>query len=318
MSPFVTVSQAATGNDQEITVGGRPNRYNNMQIDGAVNNDVFGLSSTGTPGGQTGTQPVSLDAIQEIQVVVSPYDVRQGGFSGGGINAITKSGSNSLHGTAYYFGRNQKFVGTIPQVGTFANPNPGDSKVGAFSDKQSGFSLGGPIVKNKVFFFGNARLGAEADARRVLARRLVGAAVVGDQRLGPAGGARHRAEHVQLQSGRSGRVQPPERQRQDLRADGHQSVSRNQLTARVNYVKGAASIGSQSASTYNMPDHFYYMTDKMLSSVVQLNTTPRARTCSTSCASPTSASATCAADSLASRRFRKSTSTPSSGARPTS
>ena len=89
-----------------------------------------------TPGGQTGTQPVSLDAIQEIQVLVSPYDVKQGGFSGGGVNAITKSGSNNFHGTAYDFFRNENFMGKIPQVGTYANPNPGSSIVGAFSDKQ--------------------------------------------------------------------------------------------------------------------------------------------------------------------------------------
>ena len=82
-----------------LSVAGRNNRYNNVQIDGAVNNDVFGLAASGTPGGQTEAQPISLDAIQELQLVVSPYDVRQGGFSGGGINAITKSGTNALKGT---------------------------------------------------------------------------------------------------------------------------------------------------------------------------------------------------------------------------
>ena len=77
-------------------MAGRNNRYNNVQIDGAVNNDVFGLAPSGTPGGMTESQPISLDAIQELQLVVSPYDVRQGGFSGGGINAITQSGSNQF------------------------------------------------------------------------------------------------------------------------------------------------------------------------------------------------------------------------------
>ena len=78
-----------------VSVAGNSYRYNSLQIDGAVNNDLFGLaSSAGTPGGTAETQPISLDAIQEIQLVVSPYDVRQGGFSGGGINAITKSGTN--------------------------------------------------------------------------------------------------------------------------------------------------------------------------------------------------------------------------------
>ena len=77
---------------RSITVAGKNNRYNTIQIDGAVNNDLFGLADTGTPGGQADTQPITLDAVQELQLVVSPYDIKQGGFTGGGINAITRSG----------------------------------------------------------------------------------------------------------------------------------------------------------------------------------------------------------------------------------
>lgn len=271
-SPFVNISQAATGNDQEVSVAGRPNRYNNMLIDGAVNNDVFGLSSTGTPGGQTGTQPVSLDVIQEIQVLVSPYDVRQGGFSGGGINAVTKSGSNAFHGTGYYFGRNQKFMGIIPGVPTFAIPTPADSKVGAFSDKQFGFSIGGPIIQNKAFFFGNMDW----------ARKLT---PVGFSLDGSSGSLwNNNLADVQtiintLQNvykyapGGMGEVSKPNNSNKTfVRADFNLS-SHNQLTTRVNYVDALASVGSSSAGTYNMPDHYYSMTDKMLSSVAQLNTT---------------------------------------------
>ena len=84
------------------SVAGRSQRYNSLQIDGAVNNDLFGLAAgAGVPGGNAATQPISLDAIQEIQLLVSPYDVRQSGFSGGGINAITKTGTNAVHGTAF-------------------------------------------------------------------------------------------------------------------------------------------------------------------------------------------------------------------------
>lgn len=132
-----------------ISVAGRNNRYNNVQIDGAVNNDVFGIAASGTPGGQTETQPISLDAIQELQLLVSPYDVRQGGFAGGGINAITRSGTNAFHGTAYFFGRNQDWVGKSP-TGT---------KVGQFKDQQFGGSIGGPIVTNRAFFFSNIEWG---------------------------------------------------------------------------------------------------------------------------------------------------------------
>ena len=102
----------ATKKTPTASVAGRSQRYNSLQIDGAVNNDLFGLAAGGgVPGGAAGTQPISLDAIQEVQLVVSPYDIRQGGFSGGGINAITKSGTNEFHGTAFFFGRNQAWVG---------------------------------------------------------------------------------------------------------------------------------------------------------------------------------------------------------------
>src|SRR5688572_13964439 len=137
-----------------VSVAGRNNRYNNVQIDGAVNNDVFGLAASGTPGGQTEAQPISLDAIQELQLVVSPYDVRQGVFSGGGINAITRSGSNQFRGTAYFFGRNQDWVGRSPDT-----PTAKGTKVGQFKDQQFGGSLGGRIVENKAFFFGNVDWG---------------------------------------------------------------------------------------------------------------------------------------------------------------
>ena len=132
-----------------VSVAGRSNRYNNMQIDGAVNNDVFGLAATGTPGGQTCTQPVSLDAIQEVQLVVSPYDVRQGGFSGGGINAITKSGTNAFKGSAYLYGRDESLVGKLPSVIT-PPPTPTDTKVGEFGDKQCGVTSAGRS-RNKAF-----------------------------------------------------------------------------------------------------------------------------------------------------------------------
>lgn len=134
-----------------MTVAGKSNRYNNIQIDGAVNNDLFGLSATGAPAGQTESQPISLDAIEELQLLVAPYDVRQGGFSGGGLNAVTKSGTNALHGTAYYLGRSETFVGR------YTDPNSGTESLpyGAFSEKLGGGSVGGPLRRNRAFFFGN-------------------------------------------------------------------------------------------------------------------------------------------------------------------
>lgn len=128
-----------------LQAAGRSNRYNNIQIDGTQYNDLFGLGSSGTPGGQTGTNPISLDAINEFQVVIAPYDVRYSGFTGGGINAITRSGTNRYEGSAYFYGRNESLVGK----------NPDGSEVAEFKDYQYGFRAGGPIVQDKLFFFVN-------------------------------------------------------------------------------------------------------------------------------------------------------------------
>jgi hypothetical protein len=131
--------------------GGRNNRYNNIQIDGAVNNDLFGLAASGTPGGQAGTKPITLEAIQEFQVVLAPYDVRQGGFTGMGVNAVTKSGTNRLDGTLTYFKRNQDLVGRYRFIQ--ADSTALAPKIAQFNQYEGAFSVGGPIVRNRAFFF---------------------------------------------------------------------------------------------------------------------------------------------------------------------
>src|SRR5437016_4757833 len=137
-NPYVVTS--LTGDGTFMFIAGRNNRYNSIQIDGAVNNDLFGLFAAGTPGAGSGTQPVSLDAIQQIQILISPYDVRQSGFPGGGINAVTRSGSNDLEGSVFGTKRDPSYVGKGP-FGT---------KVGKFDQSQYGGRLGGPIWKDKM------------------------------------------------------------------------------------------------------------------------------------------------------------------------
>ena len=149
--------QAKQTFDGGFSIAGINNRYNAIYIDGAVNNDVFGLASTGTNGGQTGISPISIDVLDQIQVVVSPYDVSLGGFVGGGINAVTKSGTNKLQGTAYYFMQNEKLAGKTNKTLTDRTGNTREL-LDEFDQRIYGFSLGGPIIKDKVFFFANVEL----------------------------------------------------------------------------------------------------------------------------------------------------------------
>lgn len=143
-----------------MSVAGANNRYNAIFIDGAVNNDVFGLSSSGTNGGQTGATPFSMDIIDQFQVQLAPYDVRQDGFNGASINAVTKRGKNNFEGTAYYFLQNQSLSGKTPyeSVKTLADPEAARVKLNNFHNNLFGLSVGGPIIENKLFFFLNAEL----------------------------------------------------------------------------------------------------------------------------------------------------------------
>lgn len=142
--------QATINKTGGISFAGSNNRYNSFQIDGAVANDTFGLASSGTNGGLTGANPVSIDAIEEIQVVVAPFDVRQSGFTGGAINAITKSGTNEVRGSFYTFLNNQDMIGT-----TAGRLDPGQvrEKYETQSAETYGFTVGGPLVKDRIFLF---------------------------------------------------------------------------------------------------------------------------------------------------------------------
>ncbi|WP_304325331.1 TonB-dependent receptor domain-containing protein [Phocaeicola plebeius] len=142
---------AMTSKNGGITFAGSNNRYNSFQIDGTVSNDVFGLSASGTNGGQTGANPISMDAIQEIQVVVAPFDVRQSGFTGGGINAITKQGTNKFQATAYSYFTNENMYGKYNAARDYEKQKLGEQHTRTF-----GGTIGGALIKNKLFYFVSA------------------------------------------------------------------------------------------------------------------------------------------------------------------
>jgi len=153
--------QAQVGEDGGISIAGQNNRYNSIFIDGAVNNDVFGLADSGTNGGQIGVNPISIDAIESFQVNVAPFDVRQSGFTGGAINAITRSGTNKVKGSAYFYTRNQNLAGKTP-VGISEDNR---EKLDDFTANLYGVRVGGPIIKDKLFFFVNAEVQREQEPR---------------------------------------------------------------------------------------------------------------------------------------------------------
>lgn len=168
ITDFVRLTPQSSSTGDGTSFAGTNNRFNAIYIDGAVNNDVFGLSSSGTNGGQTGASPFSIDIIDQFQIVLSPYDVSLGGFAGGGINAVTKSGSNEFSGTAYLFTQNENLAGKTPGdladrlTETIQETTPDSSfqrtKLDPFSRNTYGASLGGPIIRDKAFFFVNAEL----------------------------------------------------------------------------------------------------------------------------------------------------------------
>jgi hypothetical protein len=151
---FARLTPQASTRGSGISFAGTNNRYNQFAIDGTVNNDVFGLAASGTNGGQTGTQPISLDAIQEITVQLAPYDVRMGGFTGAGINAITRSGTNKVEGSVYHFLNNQNFVGRS----IFEDAEGNRARIDDYFERQSGFRVGAPIIKDKLFLFVNGEI----------------------------------------------------------------------------------------------------------------------------------------------------------------
>jgi hypothetical protein len=248
-----------------FSAAGRSNRYNNIQIDGAVDNDLFGLGSSGTPGLSA---PISLDAVQEFQLVIAPYDVRQGGFTGSSLNAITRSGSNTFIGSAYYFGRNQDFVGK----------GPDNTKYGKFSERQYGFRLGGPLLKDKLFFFLSGEMGKNsspttyviddsgnsndfggASVTKADADRFV--SILKNTYGYDPGGYGAGYKDVITDNGKL-----------FLRMD-YNIGDKHRLTLRHNYVKGTSDRTPSKASQYVFPfgDDYYELDNTTNSTVAQLN-----------------------------------------------
>lgn len=146
---FVQLTPQVSTNGPGLSGGGVNNRFNNIQIDGATEKDLFGLGSTGQPGGQANGKSIGIESVKEYQVLLAPYDVRLGNFAGLTVNAVTKSGTNEVTGSLYTYGRNQNFQRSQPYITDY-------------KQLQYGLSIGGPIVRDKAFFFVNPEFQSES------------------------------------------------------------------------------------------------------------------------------------------------------------
>ena len=142
LTDFVKITPQVSSTGPGSSAGGMSNRMNNVQIDGATERDVFGLGSTGAPGSEVNAKSLSIEAVKELQVLLAPFDVRQGNFGGLLLNAITKSGTNELHGSVFHAFRNQTYGADTAAV-----------RGQPFNRSQTGFSLGGPIIRDRLHFF---------------------------------------------------------------------------------------------------------------------------------------------------------------------
>ncbi len=267
-SPYANV-QPFDSTQTTISIAGMNNRYNTIQIDGAVNNDLFGLSGSGTPGGLTDTQPISLDTIQEIQVAVSPYDIKQGGFTGGAINAITRSGTNDFHGSVFGSKRNQKYIGSkAPQ----AYGDSIDKPIASFDSDQLGARVGGPILRDKLFFFVNGE-------RNKLSQPTNGSAdgSTVNTYSDPAGAAAFKSILTSKYGYNPGSLGDT-----NLRTNSYpmlfgrldlNATSSDQVTFRYNYVDALQDVISQSrtSSAFTFDTAGYTITNKTNSGVLQVN-----------------------------------------------
>ncbi len=252
---FVALTPQVSNSGPGLSGGGTNNRFNNIQIDGAVSSDLFGLGSTGQPGGQAGGKSISIESVKEYQVLLSPYDVRQGNFSGALINAVTKGGTNEFHGTLYGVGRNQDFTRSQPYLNDF-------------KQTQFGFAVGGPVVKNKVLFFVNP----EFQQRAVPA---------GGPYLGSTNSGVNQALIDQFNTALtsygvpagSGRAVTNDNPLTNLFARLDFNLSSNtSLVLRHNFARAEDNIFSRTTSTFNLDNNGYAFTSNSNSTAAQLRT----------------------------------------------
>ncbi|HVZ77221.1 MAG TPA: carboxypeptidase regulatory-like domain-containing protein [Gemmatimonadaceae bacterium] len=252
---FVALTPQVSTVGPGLSGGGVNNRFNNIQIDGSTEADLFGLGSTGQPGGQANGKSISLEAVKEYQVLLSPYDVRQANFSGLLVNAVTKSGTNDWHGSLVGVGRNQGLTRSQPYINKY-------------NQTQGAFSLGGPLVRDKALFF----VAGDWQARSTPASGpYIGSSLSGPNQaiVDEVNGALSKYG-MPTGSGaliNNGNPLANLFARLDFNLPGN-----SQLVIRDNYGRAVQDIFSRSASSYSLDNNGYHFKSKKNAAVAQLRT----------------------------------------------
>ena len=271
LTPQADVANNGQVNGGGISFSGVNNRFNAIFIDGAVNNDVFGLANSGTNGGQAGISPISPDALEQIQVVLAPYDVTLGGFAGGGINAVTRSGTNTLSGSAYWFTRNENLSGKTPTDIEGADR----TKLDPFKANTYGLRLGGPLIKNKLFFFTNVEI-----QRDELPRPFIQNEYLGDSDATQLNAIRDklRNDFGYDPGGFENNPQTIDGEKILVKLD-YNINDKHKLSARHSYVKGTTEIHpAPSASTARFGNTGYIFPSTTNSTAIELKSIPSPNT----------------------------------------
>ncbi|HEX6911845.1 MAG TPA: carboxypeptidase regulatory-like domain-containing protein, partial [Longimicrobium sp.] len=257
--PQIAVTNTETG---AVSGGGRNNRFNQLQIDGSASNDLFGLSASGSPSGQAGAKAITLEAIQELQVVLAPFDVRQNGFTGAAVNAITRSGTNEFHGSIAGFNRNEELAGEFVD---FEGERSGP--LAEFENTELAGSFGGPIVRDRAFFFLAGERTRRVDPLNFVAGTDPTRGITTTQ-------AQQVADYLATLGYDPGGIDDLTREQESTNLFGRLDFNlgqNNRLTVRHNYITGDRDSFSRSASSYTLGNAGYVQNSTTHSSVLQLN-----------------------------------------------
>ncbi|HEU4558160.1 MAG TPA: TonB-dependent receptor [Longimicrobium sp.] len=260
--PQLAVTNTSTG---AVSAGGRNNRFNNLQIDGTPNNDLFGLSGSGTPAGQGGGKAITLEAIQEVQVVLAPFDVRQSGFTGASVNAITRSGTNRFQGSITGLQRNEALAGRFV---TFQDTLSRDLR--EFNQSSYAGSFGGPIVRNKAFFF----VAGEVNRRSEGGSYIAGTSSTVGVTIAQADTLANRLRTLYgYEPGTSGPIEYAQPNHNIFARLDFNLGANTRLTVRNNYISSRReNIGRNSTTNFPLGNAEYVQHAKTNSLVAQLNT----------------------------------------------